>query len=258
MDNSQIYYSSADLTLWLKTQAGDTLSLSDVPSLIPLRWSYFRDNWEFLKEQLEISIDSYDNKDLLLEQLDEFTDFINVQKTSNAKTNPFSDSVVFFRYYTVFDIIDLNLIPLNNDEQDIIDNEINRVKQFTKNDFVKIKKNLQTARDEFADTVGTSDPDYNRVFNRSAVPKQTDLTTVDVLKMQQFMNGIKSVEYILANIFTLNTAYVDPFALAKANANNPEIDFDAYKSGKLVRINYGEDLQSLANRYLGSPDKWFE
>ena len=46
------YQGIADVNLWLKTRTGDTLYLSDIPSVIPLRWPYFRDNWDFIKQNI--------------------------------------------------------------------------------------------------------------------------------------------------------------------------------------------------------------
>ena len=37
-----------------------------------------------------------------------------------------------------------------------------------------------------------------------------------------------------------------------------DIDIDDYKSGIMVRLNFGEDLQALAARTLGNPDKWID
>src|SRR5690606_28666811 len=49
-----------------------------------------------------------------------------------------------------------------------------------------------------------------------------------------------------------------PFALARLNANNPEVKIGQYSSGFLTRIHYGEDLQSLATRFLKDPEKWID
>jgi hypothetical protein len=80
----------------------------------------------------------------------------------------------------------------------------------------------------------------------------------DLNKMFQLQEAIKSVNFILANSFSLESSTIDPFALARANANNPEIDIKTYFSGFLTKINYGEDLQSLARRTLGNPDRWID
>jgi hypothetical protein len=71
------------------------------------------------------------------------------------------------------------------------------------------------------------------------------------------MQGIKSVDFVLANYFATDAA-IDPFALARSNANNPEVDIGQYSSGRLVKMEYGEDLQSLANRFLGDANRWID
>ena len=76
--------------------------------------------------------------------------------------------------------------------------------------------------------------------------------------MFQLNEAIRAVDFILANSFSLENSTVDPFALARTNANNPAIDIQTYFSGTLERLNYGEDLQSLAARTLGDPDQWID
>ena len=71
------------------------------------------------------------------------------------------------------------------------------------------------------------------------------------------MNSIKTIDFILANLFAVDAA-IDPFALARANANNPNINIGSYQSGTLVKLNYGDNLESLASRYLGDPNKWID
>ena len=56
--------------------------------------------------------------------------------------------------------------------------------------------------------------------------------------MFELQESIKAVNFILANSFSLDTSAVDPFALARQNANNPDIDINDYFSGSLVKLNY--------------------
>ena len=258
MTDSEVYQNLADLNLWMKITGGDSLTLNDIPDLLPLRWNEFRDNWSYIRRNIKIPANFTGNVDLLNSQINDFTDFIETQKTIKGNINPFSNKSIFYKYYSVFGVIPIDIIPLSIKEKTIVDDRMSRIRRFVKNDFLKIKEALRVSRDQKADLVDTGDIDYNAVYRRAAIEPQTKVTIADILLMQTLQDSINVLNFILANITSINTISIDPFALAKANANNPEIDIRSYASGKLVRFNYGEDLKSIANRFLDNPDKWID
>ena len=258
MVNAKTHQDISDLTLWFKYRNGDQLVMSDVPKIIPLRWLYFKENWEFFKPDLVAKAASYTEPDYLITQIEDMSDFIDAQRSSTKKLNPFSDQSTFFRFYGIFDAIEISSIELSNQEQQLVQEAINKVSNYNKNDFLRIRASVVKARDIIADEIGLTDPDYNRVFNRSAVPQQLNPTIGDMIRMKALQDTIGTLDYVLANVASLSTSFVDPFALARVNANNPDFNIGSYRSGNMVRLNYGEDLQLLAKRYLGDPDKWID
>jgi hypothetical protein len=250
--------SLSKLDLWFKVRQNQDLTLSDIPEIIRLRWPYFKDNWSFLKSSYIALIPSYDNPDKLRSEIDAFDAFMESQRTSKIKKNPFDDQNIIYRYYSIFDNTLVNSVSTTYEERVIVDNKINYIKSLTRRDFLEMRTDLEAERDAIADRVNLSDEDYNRVFNRSSQSARVNARNKDINSMYEIMQAIKSINLILANYFSLETATVDPFALAKANANNPDINISSYSSGNLVKINYGEDLQSLAKRTLGDPDKWID
>ena len=250
------FQGSADLSLWFKVRGGDELKLSDMPEIIQLRWPYFRDNWESIKPQVASTASTYLDPDFLNLQIKEFSDFIDKQRYI-VKVNPFADSATFYRYYAIFDSVNIHNINLTNQEQDIINNKIQTIKNYSKSDFLRIKNDITVYRNRLADIGGLGDATYNHSYSRSTIPQQNNATITDLNLMSQLQANIGSVDFVLANLFAVDSA-LDPFALARANANNPDIDIGSYSSGRLVKINYGEDLESLANRYLGDPNKWID
>lgn len=251
------YKSIADVNLWLKIRGGDDLTLADMPSIIPLRWPYFRDSWEFIKPNIVEAMASTVNPDFLNQQIEDFSKFIDAQRTSAARLNPFQDSATFFRYYAIFDNLNIAAINLTNQETEIMDNEIARINAFSKNNFVNAKRNIIDYRDRVADTSGLSDPSYNAAFGKSSIPPQINATIVEANFLLTLESSIRTCDFILANLFAVDMS-IDPFALARANANNPDINIGQYNSGTLVKINYGESLESLAARYLGDPNRWID
>lgn len=246
------------LSLWYKLQEKEALTLADIPEIIRLRWNYFRDNWESVREEYVDSIAIYPEPDRLRNQIALFDDFVESQRTSSANRNPFDNEDVVFRFFTIFDNTQINSINLTFEEQQILDNKVNETNSFTRGDFLSMRQTFQDERDAIADRASATDEDYNRVFGRSPQTARTEINNRDINKLFELQESIKAVDFILANSFSLDTSAVDPFALARQNANNPDIDIETYFSGVLVRLNYGEDLQALAARTLGDADKWID
>lgn len=258
LDFENSLQSLSNLDFWYKVTAGEDLYLSDVTEIIRLRWPYFRDNWEFLKEGYTENIAEYNDPQLLKTHIENFSDFVASQRNSTNSRNPFDTDSVIPRFYAIFDNTLVSSVRLSYEEQLIVDNKIRDVKAYTRKNFLDIREQLQKERDQLADKISTTDEDYNRVFDRSPQAARVNATNKDVNKMFELQEGIKSVDYILANSFSLESSTIDPFALAKSNANNPNIDIQTYLSGSLAKLNYGEDLQALAKRTLGDPDKWLD
>lgn len=254
---NEAHNSIADINLWLRIQSNDELLMSDVPTVIPLRWNYFKENWEFIKIDLKNKVASYENPDFLNEQIAEFSNFMESQRVGSQRINPFTSGSILHRFDAIFNNINIRSINLTNEENRILQTEVARVNSFTKNNFLAAKRNLIDYRDRMTDIYGLSDVSYNQAYNKSSIPPQITATIVDMNYLLILQRSIAVIDFILANLFAVDTV-IDPFALARANANNPDIDIGQYSSGKLVRINYGETLASLAKRYLGNPNKWID
>lgn len=248
----------AKLDLWYRVNAGARLNLSDVPELIRLRWLYFRDNWQFLKEGYVSKIQDYTDPNKLKSEINLFTQFIDSQRNSSASKNPFDSESILYRFFSIFDLTSVNAISLSFEESSILSTKIKSIKDMTRKDFIEMRARIVQDRDAMADRVGLSDPDYNATYDRSSQPTRTAVKNKDINNMFELQQAIKSIDFILANYFTMEKAVVDPFAIARKNANNPLINIGSYSSGVLVKMQYGENLQSLAKRTLGDADKWID
>ena len=254
VDNNTLE-SSANLSFWFKTYTGDPLTLADCPEIISLRWTYFKNNWTVLRPRLTILAPNTFDSDYFRFALDDLTNFIEKQRLDTTDTNPFSASNIYYRFYPVFDNIKLEAITLTNEERTIIANKKAVIKAYSKINFLNIKKNLKNYRDCLADIVGLSDPDYDRIYSRASIRFQSTPSMTDLNLMLMIEKQLSTIDFIISNLFAVDNA-IDPFALARANANNPEIDIGQYRSGRLVKLNFEEDLPSLAKRFLGNEDKW--
>ncbi len=254
---SQAYQSIANINLWLKLQTGDQLVLTDVPSIIPLRWTYFSQNWNTILPTLQALVAGYEFSDLFAQQLIQFTNFVSIEQNNPSILNPLSNISTLYQFYTVFDNITIQSINLTNEEQALLTNATTTVSQYSKNDFLTLQQNITTYRDTQADVLGLTDPTYNATFDRNPVAAQTTAQVQDIEYLETLQASSQTIDFILSNLFAVDIA-VDPFALARTNANNPAINIGQYSSGQLVRFEYGDDLESLAMRYFGDPVRWID
>jgi hypothetical protein len=256
-DLNRVYVAMADVRLWFKIQSNEDLYLSDIPSLIPLRWNYFKSEWQFIKQSLIDSADTYFDPDTLKFQIEEFSKFIESQRNVIGVSNPLSGDTSFYRFYSIYDNILVNSINLTNEEESIVRSAIEKTTAYSKQDFVSRKNIVRDYRDKLADIYTLNDEDYNLAYGRSSVPSQTPPTIVNSNELLNFHKFINTVDFILANLYAVDTA-LDPFAIARANANNPEVNIGQYAGGKMVRLQYGESLQDLADRFFNDRSRWID
>src|SRR5581483_2901187 len=192
-DSNTAYNSAADINLWIKIQAGDEYVLADFPGLLPYRWIWFRDNWDFYKPNLIAKLSSVDNASLVKQQIDDLSSYILVQRYNKSNVNPFDGSNVFYRFYLVWEQVPVDSTAISDKEQQLMDDEITRINMFSKNDFVKIKNALIALRDKASDLDTGSDPDYNKTFNRSPVPPFLLPSISDLNNQLQYQEVIKTI-----------------------------------------------------------------
>lgn len=249
----------SDLKLWYNNKSGGQLHLIHVPEIIKLRWEYFRDNWEFIKSTLIVKIDDYNQPDILRLHINKLGKFIEIERNKyNKVVNPFDNANIISKYYTVWDTIPIASLQVSRQEQKLIDTRINEISNYIKTDFINIRNKLVDARDYIADFVDLDDATYNSTYDRKSYVNLVAPEVQHILRAQYFSQAIIATDYILANLYSLQTTSIDPFALAKQNADNPDIDIRLNKSGRLVRMYAGDTLQDLASRYYSDPDRWID
>lgn len=254
------YNSLSDLNLWLKIKAKDQLKLTDIPAIANLRFNYILENWNFIRTNVIENAESYADQKKFKHELGEFDFFVDIMRNQLDSVKGVSNNKdLIIKYYSVFDNMYINDLNLSKTEQSVIESETKRVLAFKKDSFIGIRSNLEAGRNAIADSIGATDETYNSIYNRSSLPQRLNPSISEIRNSYYFQQGINTIDTIVANETILNSsAYVDPFAFARTNANNEEIDINTYSSGYLVKLNYGEDLRGLAQRVMGDSNRWLE
>jgi hypothetical protein len=251
------YLKLSDLNLWFSVESGDRLYLSDIQAIIKLRFPYIVENWPTIKQAILSTLDNYSDPYRLQVETAKFSDLVAAQLAGSTVVP--SESSLLAKYFTVFDSIEIASANISRSEQEIIEAEQKRVQAFTKTTFMEMRTYFVAARDAIADNIGGDDADYNRVYNRSSTSQTLNKSIDEIQFSAQFQQAIEAINGLLANESILkSTAALDPFAFARANANNPDFNIQTYASGSLIKMNYGETLQQLAARVFGDPDRWID
>lgn len=247
----------SELDFWLKVRSNTSFSLADFPEIVRLRWPYFRDNWFQILPNLQGRISQNSNPDLFRQQLEDMSSFVEVQKVIPVITNPFQDPTIIGRFFTVFAAISVNDIDLTNEERKIFNNKIQKFSSYGRSDILRIKNQIRKFRDDYVDSIGLGDSDYNTIYNRHPSPHITNATVTDFKFLLVLEQSLRSCDFALANDFALEQL-VDRFAVARQIAQNPDINIANYSSGRLARLQVGESLEDLANRFFGDPNRWID
>lgn len=253
----QGYNSLAKFTVWLKLKINEPIKLSDVPFLIPLRWNHFRDNWFYIKKNL-YGIKS-DQQDIFNQQIKNLDDLIVSQQNSTTNINLFDSSSVFLQFFFIFESFDYDFITLSPSEKDQYTKLTSDIAKYTRNNFISIRSDFLRVSDTLNDLYKHTDDTYNTIYRRSTNNNPIAISSKEILTyMYLYSQNIKSLDLILANYFYVNRGSVDPFAVARFNAKNPDFNVGAYSSGYLVQMAQNDDLKTLAKKYLKDPDKWLD
>lgn len=259
MFNTKLYNAISDISLWTKVKDNDPLYWTDIPKIIPMRWDFLKNKWNFIKEDILDQSSDLEESDYIRQQVDSFSRFLEIQRSSTIIVNPLENENEIFNYHGIFSSMLITNANINRAESEIIESEKQRVRNFNKSNFIDIRNTITEARDAIADEIGLQDEDYNTSFNRSSSSPQLKPNISYITRMSILQDMIDQVNSIIVNLNKEpEGGYIDPFAIARINANNEDINIGLNKSGFLTKLNYGETLQSLAIRYFNNQDKWID
>ncbi len=248
-----------NIRLFLKLSSGDSLSLADFPSLINSRWVYIRDNWNTsIRPDLLRNISSFKNSDNVLAQIKKFDDFVDTRRSFPNEINILEENNLYFTYFDLFDAITISKIQLRREDQELINSIINDVSNYTKLNWTEMRDVLYKEMRLVSNYGGVVDADVNYAYGIKPVSSDHTYDMDDIDKTVFYLNQIKYINFILADKGGNDPKPIDPFALAKYNANNDQYDIQSFNAGMFVKMDYGDTLQTLADKYMGTSDRWME
>jgi len=248
-----------DIRLFIKLQDNDELSLADFPSIVQSKWNFLKENWDkTLKASVLDTLKRSNDAEVAQKQAKKLDLFVKSRKNLGKEVNILEETSIIYNFFEVFDLIPIGIFPLSKEDRLLINKMITKVSNFNKNDWVKMKKELYKAMLLVSNECGVLDSDVDATYRLKPVSQNFNYDIERQDKTIFFLNHIKYIEFILSDKGYNDLRPIDPFALAKYNANNPKFDIDSFNAGLMVRMNVDDTLQTISDRYYGTPDKWLQ
>jgi len=174
-------------------------------------------------------------------------------KNPIASFEQFSKNVDFLDEYLISDF------ELTAEQEELLNTQINQALNKTIADYDEMRRQMEAARDAYADYNEFGDDDYNAAAGRTTVNTASKTPTNADYKIIQAFNDIISVIDGLSatnDIIRLNVP--DPFVRAQEIVEGSNIVIRSSNVAYPIPFPHNGTLEQLAGLYLNDPDRWIE
>lgn len=163
------------------------------------------------------------------------------------------------RYLGLFGALKPSDLNLPASANRAINTEKDRVRLFTRKDFETKRDSILRVMTDYADAVGLGDARYSAFYGTASSQSiSTRTATDDDYDILFTLNQTVLQFNKLAASGNINQDIVDTVQYISGLASQSGIAFTVPTSKYLIPFPYGYTLEMLADRYLGTPDRWLE
>lgn len=244
-----------DTDMYTKIKVGGDLTLANIQPIAQNRWHWMISNWSTLYQIFKEQANGNEQLNSLLEDLNRA---VSSHQLGNKNYNPFSSASDFTNYSQLLTLIPLNFLALIPEEIILRDKEIQRISNLTADDLKAAVSFLRQEEAVLYGEIGLGDEDANKLLLAPNAKKQrsasiSDLNTIS--QMGELAKLIKGYIYDLQlttkrppNLFAIAQSNIDP----QSSVSIPNVYLSYYTAPFEI------SLESMAQKYLGSRDRWFD
>ncbi len=162
-------------------------------------------------------------------------------------------------YFDLFDAINIESLPLNEKQLNAIDDEVQKIRLLTVNDFRNFKQELLNLALDISNNFGAGNSVYASLYGR-ATPKvrATSLTVEETEVLENLFEAIQNLDYLTSTKVWDDLHKTNSLQFVGTLANESQIAFEVPQSKMLVPVPFGFTIEQIATRYLNNPDRWIE
>lgn len=243
-----------DATLYGIAKTGGTLTLDLFSQLAKNRWQWIVDNWVYLRENIkEFEQGEKSNIDL-------FNDFEREIEATRAgsRINPFDSIDKFNKYHLILAQISVEDLKPSDPEEANVQDVVFSASNIDEEGFRSMLSFIKSYMISIEQEIGLSDPTMNDIYGVNSGRKQRNPSITDLEKLDSLQGLYEIVE---GYIFDQQRTTQKPPNLLQFNQESLTEDsgIDVVQSYMTyVPVPFEISLESMAQKYLGSSDRWME
>jgi hypothetical protein len=182
---------------------------------------------------------------------------------SSAVSSTLSPSNAVFtnplQYPLLFGQIPTNSLSLNTQQQAALQTEVNNVNSFTTAQLKTMRGTILQLCLQLSNSFGSGDAYYSTLFNQPQPIVTTEPIDLDQYQiLQSFYELLQSYDILTATNQLDDQQILNSMEYVNALAQTSDIEFSIPNSKIQVPVPYGLNMEQIAMRYLGDPQRWLE
>lgn len=252
---TSVYQVFSDSTLYFITRKGGKLTLGLFPAIARERWAWFVENFNTFSRRFEVGANGNLN---LVKSLEDLRKFVEGFKLGNTRINPFDRENNLIKFRPFLDQITLSEVNLTPSEIRVRDEELARTGSLNEEDFRSMLALLRQKTAIAAQELGLGDDTANAILGLNPRRKRRSPRVKDILDIAEINRAYKFIEGF---IFDKQRTQKRPPNLLRISQQNLDVGSgfrpqDVYQT--YYPVPFEISLESMAKKYLGSVQKWFE
>lgn len=162
--------------------------------------------------------------------------------------------------FEFFDAINTGDLTLTPSQEDLIEEELDRIRLLTVDDFRDFRADLLKLYLDISDNFGAGNQTYSNIYGLPDPKSRAIPMTVEENEiLAALFESIQILDILAATKRYDDLDVQSPLEYVGGLADEAGIDFDSESPSKfLVPVPFGLSIEEIAARYLGDADKWVE
>lgn len=163
------------------------------------------------------------------------------------------------RNFMLMDTVPAFSLSLNNSQQTAIDDAIESARQTTVDDLKQYRTVIQDLALQLSNNFGAGDAYYSQIYNRQSPTSRITPMTLDEYELLTALYNVLQTYDILTATTSVDDLNKDSNMEYVAGLSDLSgIDFNIPNSKILAPVPFGLNIEQIALRYLGDPQRWLE